>query len=55
MSLHYNYNVGFVSNGEYNAFRVKGFTRLKLRSDARNKFSSTAISTMEKMLTPQNG
>lgn len=38
-------------------FRLKGYTRpvsvLKLRSAARNKFSSTAISTMEKMLTPK--
>lgn len=49
--------IGFVSNGEYNVFRLKGYTRpvsvLKLRSAARTKFSSTVISTMEKMLTPK--
>ena len=46
--------IGFVSNGEYNVF---GYTRpvsvLKLRSAARTKFSSIAISTKEKMLTPK--
>ena len=49
--------VGFVSNGEYNVFRLKGYTRpvsvLKVKSNARNKFSSVAASTMEKMLTPK--
>ena len=38
-------------------FRLKGFTRpvsvLKLRSAARSKFTSTALSTMEKILTPK--
>ena len=49
--------IGFVSNREYNVFRLKGYTHpvsvLKLRSAARTKFSSIAISTMEKMLTPK--
>ena len=48
--------IGFVSNGEYNVFRLKGYTRpvsvLKVRSSARSKFSSIAISTMEKMFDP---
>ena len=48
--------IGFVSNGKYNVFRLKGYTRpvsvLKVRSSARSKFSSIAISTMEKMLDP---
>ena len=38
-------------------FRLKEFTRpvsvLKLRSAALNKFTPTAVSTMEKMLTPK--
>lgn len=38
-------------------FRLKGYTRpvslLKLKSNARSKFSSVAVSTMEKMLTPK--
>ncbi len=46
------YIVGFVSNG---AFRVKGFTRpvsvLKLRSDARNKFSSYLQCSRPKMVS----
>ena len=48
--------ISFVSNGKYNVFRLKGYTRpvsvLKVRSSARSKFSSVAISTMEKMLNP---
>lgn len=48
---------GFVSNGEYNVFRTKGFSRivsiLRLRSEAR-KFSNTMpVSKMEKMLCPK--
>ena len=48
---------GFVSNGEYNVFRTKGFTRplsvLRLRSDARKKFSNVSVSKMEQLLSPK--
>ncbi len=48
---------GFVSNGEYNVFRMKGFSRtlsvLRLRSEARTMFASISKSRMEKMLCPE--
>jgi hypothetical protein len=35
-SYTYMYDLGFVSNGEYNSMRVKGYTRpLQIRSEAR--------------------
>ena len=47
-------HVGFVSNGEYNAFRIKGFSRplsiLKIRSLARNKVARMSVSKMEAMI-----
>lgn len=49
--------VGFVSNGEYNVFRTKGFSRplsiLRLRSDARKKIASMPVSKLEQMLSPK--
>ncbi len=46
---------GFVSNGEYNSMRVKGYTRplsvLKIRSDSRAKYSSMG-KKMLAMLSP---
>ena len=49
-------HTGFVSNGEYNVFREKGYTRplsvLKLRSLARSKVARMSISKMEAMLCP---
>ena len=50
------YTVGFVSNGEYNSMRVKGYTRplsvLQIRSEARGKYSSMGAKSMLEMLTP---
>ena len=47
---------GFVSNGEYNVFRVKGYSRplsvLKIRSLVRNKIARMSVSKMEAMLCP---
>ena len=49
-------HVGFVSNGEYNVFRAKWYTRplsvLRLRSLARNKFARMSVSKMEKIISP---
>ena len=51
------YSPGFVSNGEYNSFRVKGYTRplsvLQLMLDARRKYSQMGVKKMSAMLTPQ--
>lgn len=48
---------GFVSNGEYNVFRSKGYTRplsvFQLRSQARKKFVRMSKTTMLSMLTPR--
>lgn len=47
---------GFMSNGEYNVFRYKGYTRplsiFQLRSQARKKFKSIGVKRMKGMLTP---
>lgn len=49
--------IGFVSNGEYNVFRYKGYTRplsvFQLRSLARNKFRNMGLKKMKGMLTPK--
>lgn len=56
--LHYYFvHLGFVSNGEYNVFRAKGYSRplsiLQLRSMARNKYSTMGVKKMMAMLTPK--
>ena len=47
---------GFVSNGEYNSMRAKGYTRplsiLQIKAEARAKYSSSGIKAMLEMLTP---
>lgn len=49
-------HAGFVSDGEYNSFRYKGYTRplsiLQLRSDARKKYHVKGVRSMKAMLTP---
>ena len=51
------YEIGFVSDGEFNYMRSKGYTRplsvLQIRSNARNKYSKKAKATMLSMLTPK--
>ena len=48
---------GFVSNGEYNNFRVKGYTRplsvIQLMLNARRKYSQMGVKNMRAMLIPQ--
>lgn len=55
--LYYFARVGFVSNGEYNVFRAKGYSRplsiIQLRSMARKKYSSMGVKKMIAMLTPK--
>jgi len=50
----YNY-IGFVSNGEYNVFRHKGYTRplsvFQIQSLARRKYSSFSVQKMKEMFT----
>ena len=52
----FNYYIGFVSNGEFNSMRVKGYTRplsvLQIKVDARKKYQRMALSTMLDMLSP---
>ena len=47
--------VGFVSNGEYNVFRHKGYTRplsvFQIQSQARKKYSTTSEKKMKEMFT----
>ena len=47
--------LGFVSNGEFNTMRVKGYTRplsvLQVKADAKKKYMKMAMSTMVNMLT----
>lgn len=47
---------GFVSNGEYNSLRSNGYSRplsvLKLKSDARTKYSKMGPKKLLDMLTP---
>ena len=49
---------GFVSNGEYNSMRAKGYTRplsiFQIRAAARKKFSSIGRKSMLAMLTPRS-
>ena len=46
-----------MSNGKYNCFRSKGYTRpwstLQLCSEARNKYARMGLKTMRAMLTPK--
>ena len=48
---------GFVSNGEFNYLRSKGYTRplsvLQIRTDVRNMYSKTKMTTLLKMLMPK--
>ena len=50
-------HIGFVSNGEFNYLRTKGYTRplsvLKIRVDVRNKYNRLRHSTLLSMLTPK--
>lgn len=47
---------GFVSNGEYNVLRAKGYTRpisvLKIKADTRRKYAKMGLKKMVDMLTP---
>ena len=49
-------HAGFVSNGEFNYLRSKGYTRplsvLHVRSTARKKYSQLGLQTLSSMLTP---
>ena len=49
--------IGFVSDGEFNYMRSKGYTRplsvLQMWSNARNKYSKIKKTTMLSMLTPK--
>ena len=58
MSSHYFISLaGFVSDGEFNYMRSKGYTRplsiLQIRTDVRNKFSKTKQDVLLCMLTPK--
>ena len=48
---------GFVSNGEYNVFRSKGYTRplsvLRIEADVRQKYTKMGQQKMLNMLTPK--
>lgn len=56
-SYHVSMLLGLTTNGEWNTLRVEGHTRplsiIKLRSDARTKYSRLGYSSMMKMLTPK--
>ena len=49
--------VGFVTNGEFNYMRSKGYTRplsvLQIRTDVRNKYNRMKEDTLLQMLTPE--
>ena len=49
-------SLGFVSNGEYNSFRSKGYTRplsvFQIRSLVRNKYARMNVKSMKAMLNP---
>ncbi len=49
--------LGFVSNGEFNYFRRKGYSRplsvFRIRSLVRAKYSRMKVAVMESMLTPK--
>ena len=48
---------GFVTNGEFNYMRSKGYTRplsvLQIRADIRNKYNRIKQETLLNMLTPE--
>lgn len=50
--------LGFVSNGEYNVLRAKGYTRplsvLKIKADVRVKYSKMGIKKMTEMISPES-
>ena len=49
--------LGFVSNGEFNFLRTKGYTRplsvLQIRSNVRKKYSQIGFRALLSMLTPK--
>ena len=49
--------IGFVSNGEFNYMRSRGYTRplsvLQIRTDVRNKYNRMQANTLLNMLTPE--
>ena len=49
--------VGFVTNGEFNYMRSKGYTRplsvLQIRTDVHNKYNKIKAETLLNMLTPE--
>ena len=49
-------SAGFVSDGEFNYLRSKGYTRplsvLHIRSTVRKKYSQLGLQTLSSMLTP---
>ena len=51
------FDAGFVSNGEFNFLRSKGYTRplsvLQIRTNVRNKCSKYKLSDLLEMLTPK--
>ena len=51
-------NSGFVSDGEFNYLRMKGYTRplsvLQVRSDVRKKYSKLSSKKLLAMLTPKS-
>ena len=55
--VHVRIHTGFVSNGEFNYLRTKGYTRplsvLKIRADVLNKYNRLRHSTLLSMLTPK--
>ena len=51
-------NIGFVSDGEFNYLRMKGYTRplsvLQIRADVRRKYCRLSSKKLLAMLTPQS-
>jgi len=51
-------SLGFVSDGEFNYLRLKGYTRplsvLQIRSDVRRKYSKLSSKKLSAMLTPKS-
>jgi len=49
---------GFVSDGEFNNLRLKGYMRplsvLQIRSDVRKKYNKLSSKKLQAMLTPQS-
>ena len=52
------YTSGLVTNGEFNSFRARGYKRpvsiLKIRADARAKYSNKGEAALLAMLTPKS-